>query len=99
MSDLARHDCLLCIDGNQPDGLLPILGPVYRICPNAYLCPCCGGAGVFPATFARLGHLAAFLAAQGLTADLCHTCLGVVDVYRPHPPPTTTTEEGNHDHR
>jgi len=96
MSDPARHNCLLCIDGNQPDGVLPILGPVYRICPGgAYQCPCCGGNAVFPAAFARLGHLAAFLTAQGLTADLCHTCLGVVDVYRPDQPPTT--KEGHHD--
>lgn len=89
MSVYTNHDCLLCIDGNQPDGLIPILGPVYRICPAAYTCPCCAGTAVFPATFTRLTHLAAHLAAHGLTADLCHTCLGVLSIYRPPTPEDT----------
>jgi hypothetical protein len=83
-----KTDCVYCVDWLQPAGCHDQLGPVYgpcRFCVGA--CPTCRGDGLLPADPSCLHCLAVRLAARGLTAVVCATCSGVIDLlpatYRP----------------
>jgi len=74
------HDCPLCVDGFQPAGIHPILGPVYIWCLADVICSGCAGHAVFPATaLANLPHGWHLLdSAQTLT--VCRVCQGIVRI-------------------
>ena len=76
------RDCPLCIDKMAPAGSHPILGPVYRLCPDCLPCRRCHGAGVYPATTHCLLCLLEVLAEHRLIAELCAGCLGVTAIHR-----------------
>jgi hypothetical protein len=73
-------DCAYCIDGFTPTGVHRLLGELYRPCPHGVPCPCCAGHVIFPAGISNLAALADRLAPHGLTAALCHSCLGIADL-------------------
>ena len=76
--DTADTSCLLCIDGMTPV-TSPVLGHAFRVCPACQPgCPCCGGAGCFPAWTNDMAVCIAAFNEAGLIPALCHTCGGVV---------------------
>jgi hypothetical protein len=75
------HDCPLCIEGWQPAGIHPILGPVMAVCRADMPCFGCDGIALFPLTDDSMTHFASLLAARGYRIDFCMRCLGVTDVY------------------
>jgi hypothetical protein len=78
--------CLYCIDGFAPDGIHPVLGPVFITCGDCLIsgavavCRSCFGEAWFPADFRCLKHLLAHLNAYGMSPVLCPACEGVTAV-------------------
>jgi hypothetical protein len=75
-----RHDCPMCIDGWQPEGIHPILGPVLVACEFTRMCTACGGCSWFPTDRTALYLRAARLAESGYAITCCMACLGITDV-------------------
>ncbi|MEV4515153.1 hypothetical protein AB0K00_40110 [Dactylosporangium sp. NPDC049525] len=75
-----RHDCPMCIDGFQPVGIHPVLGPVLVACEFTRMCTACGGCSWFPTDRTALTLRANRLAASGYAITYCLACLGISDV-------------------
>jgi hypothetical protein len=74
--------CLLCIDGLMPAGTDPVFGQTYQQCPRCLgICPCCQGAGFYPAHMQFFEFLIDALYALGYEVDQCRDCRGVTDLY------------------
>ena len=74
--------CEFCVEGFQPAGIHPVLGPVFQLCLVCIrACPSCDGFAVFPA-FGMFGgyRLHDALAKRGLFVTQCRTCGGVTAV-------------------
>jgi hypothetical protein len=82
INNTTNRDCPLCIDWMTPSGVHPVIGPVYRICPQCFPggCHTCHTSGMFPANGHCLACFLDTLATAGWLAHLCPTCLGVLDV-------------------
>lgn len=79
--------CHWCFEGNTPNGIHPVLGPVYIPCPNCFArCSECRGYGLFSADFQCLGCLVEDLIGRQLAPVFCPTCTGVVDLIAMHTP-------------
>jgi hypothetical protein len=82
-AELDALTCGLCLGGFAPAGTHLILGLVYTACPNCQdRCQCCDGQGLFPADTTCTQCLTDAMAILGLTPVFCHTCAGVLAVYR-----------------
>jgi hypothetical protein len=76
--DLVNDDCPLCIDGFQPAGIHPVLGPVFVWCEADITCSGCGGRATFPAT--AFTATARTWAPAICDLQICRTCKGVITV-------------------
>lgn len=99
MSDVDIPNCHWCFEGNTPNGIHPMLGPVFIPCQNCLgLCAGCRGYGLFPAEFACLGCLVEHLMRQDLAPVFCPTCSGVVDLITMYTPPEVNFHALLHHH-
>lgn len=75
------NPCPFCIDGLQPAGIHPILGPVFLACMVCQgICPVCEGDGLIPADETCIGCFTYRLHIQGLAAWRCERCFGICDL-------------------
>ena len=75
------HDCDLCIDGFQPAGTHPILGPVFIWCLADITCSGCYGHAVFPAN--SMAHIQNGWPVVGVdyTVTFCRVCQGITHIH------------------
>ena len=87
----AAKPCRYCIDGFQPDGTHPVLGPVYTRCSACIaaailpICPACLDNCWFPADYTCLHCAVEHCAELGYLIILCRQCFGVVQVVPANP--------------
>jgi hypothetical protein len=77
-----RHDCPLCIEGWEPCGIHPVLGPVFHACTDALpRCRECDGVSLFPANAEDLHEYVRLVANLGYLMEVCCFCLGVTALF------------------
>ncbi|MFC5008411.1 hypothetical protein ACFPIJ_62705 [Dactylosporangium cerinum] len=70
----------MCIDGWQPEGIHPILGPVFVACEFALACTVCGGCSWFPTDRTALYLQVRRLEKAGYRMTCCLACLGITNI-------------------